>query len=102
MLLPYHVDVPMVRLPIANWILIAVTCVISLAALLDSFPEREGLTPQEPSDFRKSVPKQDRRPADSKPVSRVRETQFGAPPPPPWSSAGASPHRASLAARGWS
>src|SRR5207244_13178105 len=81
----------MVRLPIANWMLIAVTCIISLAALLDSFPESEDLTPQQPPDFRKTVSKQDRRPADSKPVSRVRETPFGAPPPPPWALTPARP-----------
>ncbi len=31
MFLPYHVDVPMVRLPWANWLLLAVTCAVSLA-----------------------------------------------------------------------
>lgn len=30
MILPYHLDVPMQRLPIANWLLIALTCLISI------------------------------------------------------------------------
>jgi membrane associated rhomboid family serine protease len=33
MLVPYQVDVPMARVPWANWVLIAVTCAISLALL---------------------------------------------------------------------
>jgi membrane associated rhomboid family serine protease len=31
MLVPYNVDVPMARLPIANWALIGVTCLVSIA-----------------------------------------------------------------------
>jgi membrane associated rhomboid family serine protease len=34
MLVPYNVDVPMARVPIANWVLIGVTCLVSLAAFL--------------------------------------------------------------------
>ncbi len=83
MLLPYHVDVPMVRLPIANWILIAVTCVISLAILLEAFPDSEGPTPQELPDFRKSVSKQNVRPTDPKRDRPVIESTLGAPAPPP-------------------
>jgi membrane associated rhomboid family serine protease len=45
-LVPYTVDVPMARLPLANWILIAVTSVISLAVFfgawrVDSGPREE-------------------------------------------------------------
>ena len=39
MLLPYTVDVPMARLPIANWVLIAITCVLSLAILFGPPPD---------------------------------------------------------------
>lgn len=44
MILPYHVDVPMSRLPIANWVVIGVTTLVSLAHLaadstwLDVYP----------------------------------------------------------------
>src|SRR5687768_7816742 len=39
MLVPYSVDVPMERWPIANWVLMAVTTLISLAALAGAFPQ---------------------------------------------------------------
>jgi membrane associated rhomboid family serine protease len=38
MLLPYTVDVPMIRLPIANWALIATTALVSLAVFLGLWP----------------------------------------------------------------
>src|SRR5437879_3142182 len=38
MLLPYNVDVPMERWPWANWLLIAVTVVVSIAAWVTSEP----------------------------------------------------------------
>jgi membrane associated rhomboid family serine protease len=38
MLLPYNVDVPMARLPVANWVLIAFTSIVSLAILLGIWP----------------------------------------------------------------
>jgi membrane associated rhomboid family serine protease len=38
MFVPYNVDVPMSRLPWANWTLIAITSVISLAILFDKWP----------------------------------------------------------------
>ena len=38
MFVPYNVDVPMVRLPWMNWLLIAVTSVISIAILNDVWP----------------------------------------------------------------
>jgi len=38
MLLPYNVDVPMIRLPIANWALIAVTSIVSLTILFGLWP----------------------------------------------------------------
>jgi membrane associated rhomboid family serine protease len=41
MLLPYNVDVPMARLPLANWALIGVTCVITTAAFLHAPPVKE-------------------------------------------------------------
>ena len=42
MLVPYTVDVPMARLPLANWILIAVTSVISLAILTGAWRSEPG------------------------------------------------------------
>jgi membrane associated rhomboid family serine protease len=41
-LVPYTVDVPMARLPLANWILIAVTFVISLAILTGAWRGESG------------------------------------------------------------
>lgn len=41
MLLPYKVDVPMERLPLTNWILIAVTVVVSLVILAGESKKRE-------------------------------------------------------------
>jgi membrane associated rhomboid family serine protease len=40
MLLPYNVDVPMERVPVANWLLIGVTCLVSFAVFLRPDPER--------------------------------------------------------------
>lgn len=39
MFLPYNVDVPMERWPYANWVLIGLTCLISLAMLANPQPE---------------------------------------------------------------
>jgi membrane associated rhomboid family serine protease len=40
MLLPYNVDVPMARVPFANWVLIGVTCLVSFAIFLRPNPDR--------------------------------------------------------------
>ncbi len=40
MLVPYNVDVPMERMPIANWVLIGLTCLVSVAVLLHWDPDR--------------------------------------------------------------
>ena len=40
MLVPYNVDVPMARMPIANWLLIGVTCLISIVILVRWDPDR--------------------------------------------------------------
>jgi membrane associated rhomboid family serine protease len=41
MFLPYNVDVPMARLPITNWLLIGVTCLISIVILVRWNPDRD-------------------------------------------------------------
>ncbi|HEX5270724.1 MAG TPA: rhomboid family intramembrane serine protease [Gemmataceae bacterium] len=40
MLVPYNVDVPMERLPFANWALIGATCLISIVVLVGWDPDR--------------------------------------------------------------
>ena len=47
MLIPYQVDVPMERWPYANWVLIAVTSVISFVICIGYFLGAGKLTPQE-------------------------------------------------------
>ena len=39
MLLPYNVDVPMIRLPLANWVLIGVTVLISMNSIVTRLTE---------------------------------------------------------------
>jgi membrane associated rhomboid family serine protease len=34
MIVPYNVDVPMARVPIANWVLIGLTCLVSIVSLI--------------------------------------------------------------------
>jgi membrane associated rhomboid family serine protease len=41
MLIPYSADVPMGRLPVANWVLIALTLLISAAALAERAPSHD-------------------------------------------------------------
>jgi membrane associated rhomboid family serine protease len=50
MLLPYTVDVPMQRVPVANWVLIAATCMISVAVWAGWRPGREPLPDAEDFD----------------------------------------------------
>jgi membrane associated rhomboid family serine protease len=40
MLVPYNVDVPMARVPFANWVLIGLTCLVSFAVFLRPNPDR--------------------------------------------------------------
>ena len=46
MLIPYNADVPMERVPIANWILIGTTCLVSITPvwLLNNRPARTATT----------------------------------------------------------
>jgi membrane associated rhomboid family serine protease len=37
MLVPYNVDVPMARVPIANWVLIGLTCLVSVGAFIREY-----------------------------------------------------------------
>lgn len=46
MLIPFHVDVPMARLPWVNWVLIAVTSLVSLAVLAGWQPRPEPIQPK--------------------------------------------------------
>src|SRR5262249_28894377 len=54
-LVPYTVDVPMARLPLANWILIAVTSVISLALIFGAW-RGEPEPPDPPKGIDKDIP----------------------------------------------
>jgi membrane associated rhomboid family serine protease len=61
MFIPYTVDVPMARLPVANWVLIAITTLLSFAVFVGAFapPDRQReqemvwdrFKNQEPEDF---------------------------------------------------
>ena len=55
MLLPYAVDVPMARLPICNWVLIFVTCVITFTEWAhETEPARKVLTAEKFENLTKS------------------------------------------------
>jgi membrane associated rhomboid family serine protease len=41
MLVPYNVDVPMARFPVANWVIIGVTCLVSIVLFIREFRLRE-------------------------------------------------------------
>lgn len=77
MILPYHLDVPMQRLPIANWLLIALICLISIGDWV-WFPEKED------SDFARIIfeihqlaIKANRSPQDEEKLSKlVEELKF--------------------------
>src|SRR5262249_12559400 len=53
--LPYNVDVPMERLPQANWFLITVATIVSLVVLLTGPPQRDSRIDRMPEDFEKAI-----------------------------------------------
>src|SRR5271166_1799251 len=48
MLLPYTVDVPMYRLPLANWVLIGITSLVSLSILFSEWASQESVHSPKP------------------------------------------------------
>src|SRR5581483_4626067 len=53
MLIPYSVDVPMVRVPLANWVLIGVTSLVSLGVLITLYTSEHSENPLSPQLMKK-------------------------------------------------
>src|SRR5690242_10934951 len=83
MLVPYNVDVPMARMPIANWILIGVTVVVSFGVFVRGQHDRVELTEQEIEAIEREYELKHGRPMDGDQLEREKERREAARTPPP-------------------
>jgi membrane associated rhomboid family serine protease len=89
MFLPYNVDVPMYRMPIANWVLIGFTTLVSLYIIIEEYgrqsrhnappiriPQNKKFTPEDIDEIKDLIDQMSRQAEDSLPAMAMKRKGF--------------------------